>query len=43
MTTTTLTARPSSSTTTTSLDLRSEPSPRAMGTAADVDEAFAVA
>jgi len=36
------TTRPSSSTRTTSFDLRSEPSPRAMGTAAGVDGAFAV-
>ena len=40
--TTTPTIRPSSSTRTTSFDLRSEPSPRAMGTAAGVDGAFAV-
>ena len=40
--TTTPTTRPSSSTRTTSFDLRSAPSPRAMGTAAGVDGAFAV-
>ena len=43
----TLTTRPSplwsSSTRTTSFDLRGEPSPRAIGTAAGVDRAFAVA
>ncbi len=41
--TTTPTTRPSSSTTTTSFDLQRPPSPSAMGTAAGVDGAFAVA
>jgi hypothetical protein len=40
--TTSPSTQPSSSTTTTSSDLRSEPSPRALGAAAGVDEAIAV-